>query len=527
MSTEKKGINRNIVLIGLIIGMFFSALEQTVVGTAMPTIIEDLNGLTLFAWVTTAYMLTSTTVVPIVGKLADMFGSRGMYLLGTIIFVAGSFFCATATTMEQLIIYRAIQGIGGGMIMPLSQTIVGLIFSAEQRAKWQGVFGAIFGLSSIIGPLIGGFLVDTIDWKWIFLVNVPFGLLSAVLIFMGLKNEKITLSSKPKIDYLGILTLIPAVVSLLLGLTFAGDKFEWMSTTSLLVFGGSLLFFILFVLVERRADEPILDLSLFKNRVFATTNILGFLLGLGMFGAIMFIPMFMQGIMGVSPTAAGSAMTPMMISLIIASILGGQLLLRFRYRSVLAAGMIIAAAGFLLMSTMGIETTTIMIYSYMVVLGIGMGLVMPTLTIVVQSEFPKSMLGTVTSSSTFFRSIGGTIGATILSTVMNQTLPTKMSAMMNTEEVTSNPVVKQTLDLIGGDYNKMFGVLIKPEALQMPAELTKQVLNPIKIAWSQSLSIVFLSGLVFIAIGIIIAFTVGSGKIKRDAELETAQAEQN
>ncbi|MCR8642082.1 MFS transporter [Paenibacillus sp. N1-5-1-14] len=529
MKTEKKGINRNIVLIGLIIGMFFSALEQTIVGTAMPTIIEDLNGLTLFAWVTTAYMLTSTTVVPIVGKLADMFGSRGMYLLGMVIFVGASFLCATATTMEQLVSYRAVQGIGGGMIMPLSQTIVGLIFSAEQRAKWQGVFGGIFGLSSVIGPFIGGFLVDAIDWKWIFLVNIPFGLLSAVLIFMGLKNEKIALEVKPKIDYLGIITLIPAVVSLLLGLTFAGDKFEWLSSTSLLVFGGSLIFFLIFIMVERQAAEPILDLSLFKNRVFATTNMLGFLLGLGMFGAIMFIPMFMQGVMGVSPTKAGSAMTPMMIALIISSILGGQLLLRMRYRYVLAAGMLISTVGFMLMSTMGIHTTTWTIYSYMVILGVGMGLVMPSLTIIVQSEYPKNMLGTVTSSSTFFRSIGGTIGATVLSTVMNQTLPAKMTDMMKTEEVTSNPVVSKTLETIGSDYDKMFGVLIKPDALQMPADLTNLVLNPIKIAWSQSLSVVFLTGLVFIALGIVIAFTVGNGKIKRDREMsgEAVQTEQS
>lgn len=298
----KKAVNTKLVLTGLIIGMFFSSLEQTIVGTAMPTIIGELNGFTIFAWVTTAYLIASTTVVPIVGKLSDLYGRRSLYLLGTIIFTIGSFLCATATSMEQLIIYRGLQGIGGGMIMPLSQTIIGDIFSAEQRAKWQGVFGALFGLSSVIGPFLGGLIVDHISWHWIFLINVPTGLLSAILIYVGLKHEAIRKTEKVNIDYLGIFTLIPGIVLLLLGLTFGGDKFEWLSLESILIFGSTIVFIVLFIIFERRATEPILDLSLFKNRVFSTTNILGFLLGLGMFGAIMFVPLFMQGVLGVSPT---------------------------------------------------------------------------------------------------------------------------------------------------------------------------------------------------------------------------------
>src|SRR4051812_9043079 len=228
MAIEEKRINTKLIITGLIIGMFFSALEQTIVGTAMPTIISELNGFTIFAWVTTAYMITSTTVVPIVGKLSDLYGRRFLYLLGTIIFIIGSGLCATATSMEQLVIYRGLQGIGGGMIMPLSQTIIGDIFTAEQRAKWQGIFGGLFGLSSVIGPFLGGIIVDSISWHWIFLINVPFGLLSAILIFMGLKHENIASSNgKVNIDYLGIITLIPAIVLFLLGLTFGGDKFEW------------------------------------------------------------------------------------------------------------------------------------------------------------------------------------------------------------------------------------------------------------------------------------------------------------
>ena len=512
----EKGINRRLVLAGLIIGMFFSALEQTVVGTAMPTIIAELNGFSIFAWVTTAYLITSTTVTPIVGKLSDQYGRRVLYLIGVIIFIIGSGLCATASSMEQLVLYRGLQGIGGGMIMPLSQTIIGDIFTAEQRAKWQGVFGALFGLSSVIGPFIGGFIVDSISWHWIFLINVPFGLLSAALLFIGLKFENISRLDKVSIDYLGIATLIPALVLLLLGLNFGGDKFEWMSGTSFLLFGGSIILLLVFGLVEKKAKEPILDLSLFKNRVFATTNALGFLLGLGMFGAIMFVPMFMQGILGVTPTQAGSTMTPMMIALIVASIIGGRLLLKFKYRTVLTTGMLITVLGFFLMSTMGPSSKEYTAYFYMIVMGFGMGLVMPTLMIAIQNEFPKSQLGAVTSASTFFRSIGGTIGITVLNAVMNQSLQDNMKEVTQQQQ---NPGAKQILSALSEKTDGLFGLLVNPGFLKAPKEISSLVISSIETAWSESFTTVFLTGLIFIAIGVGVALSVGSGKIKRDKDL--------
>lgn len=515
--SQQQGINTKLVLIGLFIGLFFSSLEQTVVGTAMPTIIKDLNGFSIFAWVTTAYLISSTSVTPIVGKLSDQYGRRLLYLIGVLIFITGSALCAIANTMEQLVIFRGLQGIGGGMMMPLTQTIIGDIFTAEQRAKWQGVFGAIFGLSSVIGPFIGGFLVDNISWHWIFLINVPFGLLSAILIFMGLKHEIIHRKEKTSIDFLGIFTLVPALILLLLALTFGGDKFAWNSVTSFLLFGGFLLLTILFIFVERKAQEPIIDLSLFKNRVFVTTNGLGFLLGLGMFGAIMFVPMFMQGILGVTPTQAGSTMTPMMISLIVASVIGGRLLLRLRYRTVLTIGMVTTMIGFYLMSTMGIESKEITAYLYMIVMGLGMGLVMPTLMIAVQNEFPKSKLGAVTSASTFFRSIGGTIGITILNTIMNKTLQTNMS---NVTENATNEAAVQILKKVGNETDTLFGLLINPDVLQVPNEIKQSVITSIQTAWSQSFTTVFLTGLIFIGIGVVVALSVGNGKIKRDHELK-------
>ncbi|HEX7055983.1 MAG TPA: MDR family MFS transporter [Bacilli bacterium] len=517
----EKDINRKVVLLGLIIGMFFSAMEQTVVGTAMPTIIGVLNGFKIFAWVTTAYLITSTTVIPIVGKWSDMFGRRKLYLFGIIIFVTGSGLCATATTMEQLIAYRALQGIGGGMIMPLTQTIVGDIFTAEQRARWQGVFGAIFGLSSVIGPLLGGFLVDNISWHWIFLINVPFGLLSAILLYAGLKHEIVGDAKAGNIDWPGIAVFVPALVLMLLWLSFGGDKFAWNSFTSYALIISSLILTIIFAMVETKAAQPIIDMRLFKNRVFTVTNVLGLLLGFGMFGAIMFVPMFMQGILGVSSTKAGSTMTPMMIALIIASIIGGQLLLRFRYRTVLTVGMIIICAGFYMMSTMGLATTMLTAYSYMIILGLGMGLVMPTLMIAVQNEFPKNQLGEVTSASTFFRAIGGTFGMTVLNAVMNHSLGVKVAEGAKTPQIQNDPLLKQLADNLQDKIDDLFSILIQPDLLPIQGQPKEVILHFIKVAWADSFVLVFQVGLGFLVLGVLVALMVGGGKIKRDRKAKT------
>ncbi|MBJ6363013.1 MDR family MFS transporter [Paenibacillus sp. GCM10012307] len=521
---ERKGINKNVVLTGLIIGMFFSALEQTIVGTAMPTILGELQGFAIMAWVTTAYLITSTVIVPIVGKLSDLYGRRYLYLIGTIIFTIGSALCATATTMEQLIMYRALQGLGGGMVMPLSQTIIGDIFTAEQRAKWQGVFGGIFGLSSVIGPFIGGFLVDTISWHWIFLINVPFGLLSAILIFTGMRRELVARLDKVYIDYAGIAALVPFLVLLLLGLSLGGNKFAWNSATSYWLFGGSAVLLVVFLLLESRAKEPILDLSLFRNRVFSVTNGLGFLLGFAMFGAIIFVPLFMQGILGVSPTKAGSTMTPMMIALIAASVIGGRLLLKVRYRAVLTAGMVIAAIGFYLISRMNVDTTQFIAYFNMVILGLGMGLVMPTLMIAVQNEFSKSQLGTVTSAATFFRSIGGTIGVTVFTAIMNNKL--QNNVVNATAKAQDDPGLFAAITALENNPDvDLFSILIRPELLEkvgIPGELQTKIVSLVQVAWTSAFSVVFLSGLAFVAFGVLVALLVGKGRIKSDKERQQA-----
>ena len=409
--------HRGVLIAGLMVAMLFGALDNTIVGTALPRIVGDLGGLGMMTWLTTAYMLASTTIVPVAGKLADLMGRKSIYLAGLIIFIIGSALCGAAQTMEQLIWFRGLQGIGGGIMMPMAMIIIGDIFTGAQRAKWQGVFGAIFGLASILGPQVGGWIVDSMNWHWVFFINLPVGILAMILISIGLKGQHT--KKVAKIDYGGVVTMSGGVVSLLLALSFGGTEYPWGSWQILGLFSLSAVLLTLFILIEGRAEEPILPLSLFKNKTFNVLNGIGFLMAVGMFGAIMFVPLFMQGIIGVSATESGTVMTPMMISMIIASIGGGQLVHKIGIRLQVFIGMMIMGAGFLLMSTMDMDTTKWMAMGYMIIVGLGMGLVMPLLTLALQESFPKSELWVVTSSSQFFRQIGGTFGMTILGVVMN------------------------------------------------------------------------------------------------------------
>jgi len=364
------------------------------------------------------HMINSLEEGGYVERLADLFGRRVVYITGLFVFMIGSALCGTSHNMTELIIYRGLQGIGGGIMMPMAMTIVGDIFPPDKRGKWQGVMGAMFGLSSIVGPTIGGWIVDNSSWHWVFYVNLPVGILAAVTIFLGLHGEK-PMKDKVVIDYAGAGTLVVGIVSFLLGLSLGGKKYPWGSWQIIGLFSSAFVFLPAFILIEKKAEDPILSLDLFKNKVFTVTNIVGFLMGLGMFGAIVFLPLFMQGVIGVSATKSGNTMIPMMFAMILTSILGGQLITKIGFRTQLTAGMSFMAAGFYLLSTMTVNSTQLVAISYIVVLGLGMGLVMPTLTIAIQNAFPPEQRGVVTSSSQFFRSIGGTLGVTVLGVIMN------------------------------------------------------------------------------------------------------------
>jgi EmrB/QacA subfamily drug resistance transporter len=519
---------RDVLIIGLFLGMFFAALDQTVVGTSLPRIIGDLGGLSIMAWVTTAYMLTATTVVPIAGKLADIFGRRVVYILGITIFMIGSALCGFSNSMTQLIIFRGLQGIGGGIMMPMALTIVGDIFPPEKRGKWQGIMGAIFGLSSIVGPTIGGWIVDHSTWHWVFYVNLPVGLLAAVAIFIGLYGEKIR-KDKVVIDYMGAITLIIGVVSLLLGLNMGGKDYPWNSWQILGLLLISFVFLLSFVFIERKAKEPILSLHFFQNRVFTVANIIGFLMGLGMFGSIMFLPLFLQAVIGVSATSSGNTIIPMMLGMVATSIIGGQLITRIRFRSMFLSGMIFMAIGFFLLSTLGVSSSQSTAIFYTIFLGLGMGLIMQTVTVAVQSAFSAELRGVATSSTQFFRSIGGTLGTTILGVVLNNrsiSLLKKDFIPIANNFINTSKVEEQTKFITGAlksaksTPQDLFNSLLSPNAVKA---YPKELLIPLKNTLADSLNLVFFVSACIIVVGIVVSVFMGNARLIKKSHKPVVQ----
>ncbi|GAA3408727.1 MDR family MFS transporter [Paenibacillus hodogayensis] len=506
---------RGLLILGLMIAMLFGALDQTIVGTAMPRIVGELGGLGLMAWLTTAYMLTSTVVVPIAGKLADLIGRKVVYVTGLVIFIAASALCGMAQGMTELIIFRALQGIGGGIMMPMAMIIIGDIFTGKERAKWQGVFGGLFGLSSVIGPQVGGWLVDSLNWRWVFYINLPVGVLATILIAMALPKHKA--EGKVVFDIPGMATMIVGVVSLLLALTFGGTNYAWGSWQIIGLFALAVVSLTAFIRIESRAAEPILPIRLFSNRVFTSINAVGFLMAVGMFGAIMFVPLFMQGIVGVSASASGTVMTPLMISMIITSIVGGQIVYKIGVRVQIMVGMIIMAGGFIFLTQLGMNTTKLGASGIMVVLGVGMGLVMPILTLALQDSFPKSELGVVTSSSQFFRSIGGTFGMTILGAIMNH-----QSTKLLTQDL--EPVLTKVPDqsgMIAGltekihtDPQSLYSMLLSPEAVaKLPKEFVDLASPILKSSMVTALHSVFWLGFAFVLLGAVMTLLIGRIKL--------------
>ncbi|MED4603433.1 MDR family MFS transporter [Paenibacillus validus] len=519
--------HRGLLISGLIIAMLFGALEGTIVGTAMPRIVGELGGLSLMTWLTTAYMLTSTTIVPIAGKLADLLGRKSVYVSGLIIFMVGSALCGMSQTIEQLIFFRALQGLGGGIMMPMAMIIIGDIFTGEQRAKWQGVFGAIFGLASVIGPQVGGWIVDSLNWHWVFYINLPVGIIATILISLGLKGVKA--EGPVRFDVAGMATMIIGVVSLLLALTFGGTEFAWTSWPIIGMFVLSAISLTAFVWIESKTSEPILPVRLFKNRTFTVVNGIGFFMSIGMFGAIMFVPLFMQGIVGISASASGTVMTPLMVTMIIASVIGGQIVYKIGPKLQMSIGMIIMAIGFLLLTTMSIDTSKLAASGIMMVIGLGMGLVMPLLTLILQESFPKSELGVVTSSSQFFRQIGGTFGMTILGVVMNNRSDTLLSENLV-------PVLKQLPQQGGAMVEKitasihtnpqaLYSALLSPETLsQFPQELIHTIVPIVKSALVDSLHAVFWFGLMFVLLGALLTPMLGKIKLVKQPRKKRGKA---
>jgi EmrB/QacA subfamily drug resistance transporter len=407
-----------LILVGILLSMLLSSLDQTIVGTAMPRVIADLNGLDHYAWVFTAYMLASTVMLPIYGKLSDIYGRRPFYIAGMALFLAGSALSGTSQDMTQLIAFRAIQGLGAGAMMPIVQAIIGDIFPPAERGKWQGLMMAVFGFAMIIGPTAGGFITDNWGWRWVFYVNMPLGLLALATAAVALPGQ--SARSQHHIDYLGAATLVAAAVPMLLAFSWAGTQYAWTSPQIVGLLGFAVAMFVVFFALENRAAEPIISPDLFRNRIFTVSAAATFLLSGGMFGAIMYLPLFVQGVLGASATSAGAVQTPMMLGFMASSLVGGLLLSRTgRYKVLALTSFAIAAIGLFLLSRLGVNSDQAEIVRNLVVTGLGLGVLMSLFTIVVQNAFPFSRLGQVTASLAFFRSIGGTISVAIFGSVMS------------------------------------------------------------------------------------------------------------
>lgn len=411
-STELDRRRILLVMVGLLLGMLLAALDQTIVATALPTIAGDLKGLSHLSWIVTAYILTSTISTPLWGKVGDLYGRKTFFQIAIVIFLIGSVLSGLSDSMMQLILFRALQGIGGGGLMVGAQTIIADVVSPRERGRYQGIFGAVFGVTSVIGPLIGGFLVQHLSWHWIFYVNVPIGIVALIVTAAVLPGTLSRVSHV--IDYAGTALLAGVATALVLLTTLAGITYAWNSVQILGLAALSALLLVGFILVERHAQEPVLALSLFKNNVFSSTSIIGFVVGFAMFGAITYLPQYMQVVRGASPTASGLELLPMMAGLLLTSILSGLLISRWgHYKIFPIFGTGLMAIGLYLLSLMTVGTTVFQSGVYMFVLGVGLGGVMQVLVIAVQNAVGYDQLGVATAGATFFRSIGGSFGTAV------------------------------------------------------------------------------------------------------------------
>jgi EmrB/QacA subfamily drug resistance transporter len=419
-----------VIIAALLLGMLLAALDQTIVSTALPTIAGDLHSLSRLAWVVTSYLLASTVSTPLWGKLGDLYGRKKFFQAAIVIFLVGSALAGLSQTMTELIIFRAIQGIGGGGLMVGAQTIVGDVVTPRERGRYQGFFGAVFGVASVVGPLIGGFFVDTLSWRWVFYVNIPIGIVALVVVAVVLPAGR--RRQQASIDYLGTIMIGGSATCLVLLTSLGGVTFPWGSGPIITLGVLAVLFAVAFVMVERRAAEPVLPLHLFRQRVFAAASAIGFVVGFAMFGALTYLPQYLQVVKGVSPTASGLRLLPLMAGLLATSIGSGRLISKWgRYKIFPVAGTACMTVGLYLLSLLTPSTGALAASLYMAVLGAGLGATMQVLVIAVQNAIDYADLGAGTSGVTFFRSIGGSFGTSVFGAIFDHVLPGNIASALH------------------------------------------------------------------------------------------------
>ncbi len=503
------------VLFGLMAGMFLSALDQSVVGTAMRTIADDLNGLSAQAWVTTAYLITSTIATPIYGKLGDIFGRRKLFIAAISIFIFGSVICGFANSMYELAAFRAIQGIGAGGLFALALTILADIVPPRDRARYQGMFLAVFGTSSVIGPLVGGLLagIDSFagitGWRWIFLMNIPIGAIALLLVVSYLHVPHLEAKSK-KIDWWGVLTIIVGVVPLLI-VAEQGREWGWVSTNSIAAYLIGVIGIISFIVIERKmGEDAILPLHLFKSRTFSLTTLLGVIVGMGMFGGMISLPLVLQIVYGATPTESGYLMIPMVMGLMASSILSGQITSKTgKYKIFMVLGTALMAVSFLYLSTLVYTWAIWQISIGMVVMGLGLGQMMQTLTIASQNAVEAQHIGVATSSATFFRQMGGTLGVAVFLSILFNGLADKGSEIARKiqEAIAANPALLTDPRNAAFNSGQDINAMIQADSSFLKTA-SPELANPIKQAFAESTAGVFVSASAVVIVAFALALFI-------------------